>query len=77
MATFRQLLTTRLQAAFLSASLTPPEGTLIEVTNASDTRFGDYQSNAMMGMASAPKKATTASPTIASRWSSAQAMTCL
>ena len=51
MPTYRQLLTARLQAAFASAGLTLPEGSVIEVTNASDTRFGDYQSNAAMTVA--------------------------
>ncbi len=55
MQTYRQLLTARLKAAFASASLTPPEGSVIEVTNASDTRFGDYQSNAAMTVAKALK----------------------
>lgn len=52
---FRQLLTERLQAAFAKANLTPPEGCVIEVTNASDTRYGDYQSNAAMTVAKALK----------------------
>jgi arginyl-tRNA synthetase len=55
MPTYRQLLTARLQDAFAKASLTPPEGSVIEVTNASDTRFGDYQSNAAMTVAKALK----------------------
>lgn len=55
MPTYRQLLTARLQAAFTSANLTPPEGSVIEVTNASDTRYGDYQSNAAMTIAKALK----------------------
>lgn len=55
MPTYRQLLTARLQAAFAKANLTAPEGTAIEVTNASDTRFGDYQSNAAMTVAKALK----------------------
>ncbi|WP_038168010.1 arginine--tRNA ligase [Verrucomicrobium sp. BvORR106] len=48
MRTYRQLLTERLLAAFTTAGITPPEGLVIEVTNASDSRFGDYQSNAAM-----------------------------
>ena len=49
---YRQLLTARLTSAFAKASLTPPDGVAIEVTNASDTRFGDYQSNVAMTVAS-------------------------
>jgi len=55
MPTYRQLLTDRLTAAFLKADITPPEGLPIVVTNASDTRFGDYQSNAAMLVAKALK----------------------
>ena len=55
MPTYRQLLTARLQAAFARAGLTLPEGSVLEVTNASDTRFGDYQSNAAMTVAKALK----------------------
>ncbi len=55
MSTFRQLLTQRLQTAFAAANVTLPEGTAIVVTQASDTRFGDYQSNAAMTVAKALK----------------------
>ena len=51
MSTFRQLLSQRLQAAFAAANITLPEGAVIDVTNASDSRFGDYQSNAAMTVA--------------------------
>ena len=55
MSAFRPLLTARLQDAFAKAGLTLPEGCIIEVTPASDTRFGDYQSNAAMTIAKALK----------------------
>ncbi len=55
MPTYRQLLSERLLAAFLKANITPPEGLIIEVGQASDSRFGDYQSNAAMVMAKALK----------------------
>jgi arginyl-tRNA synthetase len=51
MSTFRKLLSQRLQAAFAAANITLPEGAVIDVTNASDLRFGDYQSNAAMTVA--------------------------
>ncbi len=55
MSTFRQLLSQRLQSAFTAANLTLPEGAVIDVTAASDARFGDYQSNAAMTVAKALK----------------------
>ncbi|QIF03039.1 arginine--tRNA ligase [Roseimicrobium sp. ORNL1] len=55
MSTFRKLLSQRLQAAFAAANITLPEGAVIDVTNASDSRFGDYQSNAAMTVAKALK----------------------
>ncbi|MEZ0386511.1 MAG: arginine--tRNA ligase [Verrucomicrobium sp.] len=55
MLTYRQLLTDRLAAAFVKAGISAPEGVPIEVTNASDSRFGDYQSNAAMMVAKAMK----------------------
>lgn len=45
---FRALLTSRLQAAFSAAGISQPEGFMPSVVIASDTRFGDYQSNAAM-----------------------------
>ena len=45
---FRAVLTSRLQAAFTSAGIALPEGFAVSVVIASDTRFGDYQSNAAM-----------------------------
>jgi len=48
---FRAALTDRLQAAFTAAGLALPEGFSITVEIASDTRFGDYQSNAAMTLA--------------------------
>ncbi len=48
---FRALLTSRLQAAFSSAGISLPEGFTPGVVIASDTRFGDYQSNAAMILA--------------------------
>ncbi len=45
---FRAVLTDRLQAAFSAAGLALPEGFTPAVVIASDTRFGDYQSNAAM-----------------------------
>ncbi|MFN0079263.1 MAG: arginine--tRNA ligase [Prosthecobacter sp.] len=45
---FRALLTSRLQAAFTAAGIALPEGFAVSVVIASDTRFGDYQSNAAM-----------------------------
>lgn len=55
MSTYRQLLAQRLQAAFAAANVTLPEGMAIDVTQASDSRFGDYQSNAAMTAAKALK----------------------
>ncbi|CAN5854266.1 arginine--tRNA ligase [soil metagenome] len=51
MPTYRQLLSDRLLAAFQKANITPPDGITIEVGQASDSRFGDYQSNAAMVVA--------------------------
>jgi len=48
---FRALLTSRLQAAFTAAGIDLPEGFNPGVVIASDTRFGDYQSNAAMILA--------------------------
>lgn len=48
---FRAVLTARLQAAFNSAGIAVPEGFPLSVVIASDTRFGDYQSNAAMTLA--------------------------
>jgi len=48
---FRALLTSRLQAAFTAAGIVLPEGFAVSVVIASDTRFGDYQSNAAMTLA--------------------------
>ncbi|SKA76304.1 arginyl-tRNA synthetase [Prosthecobacter debontii] len=48
---FRSVLTDRLQAAFTSAGIALPEGFKVTVELASDTRFGDYQSNAAMILA--------------------------
>jgi arginyl-tRNA synthetase len=45
---FRAVLTDRLQAAFTAAGIELPEGFTPAVVIASDTRFGDYQSNAAM-----------------------------
>ena len=48
---FRALLTSRLQAAFTAAGIALPEGFTPGVVIASDTRYGDYQSNAAMILA--------------------------
>lgn len=48
---FRALLTSRLQAAFAVAGISLPEGFTPSVVIASDTRYGDYQSNAAMILA--------------------------
>jgi arginyl-tRNA synthetase len=48
---FRSLLTQRLLTAFQTAGVTLPEGFLPSVVLASDTRYGDYQSNAPMVLA--------------------------
>ena len=48
---FRAVLTDRLQAAFTAAGIALPEGFTPAVVIASDTRFGDYQSNAAMILA--------------------------
>ena len=48
---FRAILTSRLQAAFTAAGIALPEGFTPGVVIASDTRFGDYQSNAAMILA--------------------------
>ncbi|MDP1589760.1 MAG: arginine--tRNA ligase, partial [Prosthecobacter sp.] len=48
---FRALLTSRLQAAFTAAGIALPEGFAVSVVIASDTRYGDYQSNAAMTLA--------------------------
>lgn len=45
---FRALLTSRLQAAFSAAGISLPKGFTPSVVIASDTRYGDYQSNAAM-----------------------------
>lgn len=48
---FRTVLTDRLQSAFSAAGISLPEGFAVSVELASDTRFGDYQSNAAMILA--------------------------
>ncbi len=48
---FRSVLTQRLQATFAKAGIVLPEGFSPAVVLASDTRFGDYQSNAPMVLA--------------------------
>ncbi len=48
---FRTQLSARLQAAFDAAGIVLPEGFSVTVGIASDTRFGDYQSNAAMVLA--------------------------
>lgn len=48
---FRSLLSQRLQAAFEKAGISLPDGFTPAVVLASDTRFGDYQSNAPMVLA--------------------------
>ncbi|WP_395752003.1 arginine--tRNA ligase [Prosthecobacter sp.] len=48
---FRAILTSRLQAAFTAAGISLPEGFTPGVVIASDTRYGDYQSNAAMILA--------------------------
>lgn len=45
---FRAVLTDRLQAAFTAAGIALPESFVPSVVIASDTRYGDYQSNAAM-----------------------------
>ncbi len=48
---FRSVLTQRLQAAFSKAGIALPDGFTPAVVLASDTRYGDYQSNAPMVLA--------------------------
>jgi len=48
---FRALLTSRLQATFTAAGIELPAGFTPNVVIASDTRYGDYQSNAAMVLA--------------------------
>ncbi len=48
---YRSQLTTRLQSAFNAAGIALPEGFIVAVELVSDTRFGDYQSNAAMTLA--------------------------
>ena len=48
---FRAILTSRLQAAFTAARIELPESFTPNVVIASDTRYGDYQSNAAMVLA--------------------------
>ena len=48
---YRSLLTSKLQSAFTTAGIALPEGFSVTVDLASDTRFGDYQSNAAMTLA--------------------------
>ncbi len=55
MPTFRQLLTPLLRDAIVKAGVAVPDGITIEVVNASDDRFGDYQSNAAMMVAKAAR----------------------
>ena len=45
---FRAKLIQRLQAAFNTAGITLPDGLDVNLSLASDTRFGDYQSNTAM-----------------------------
>jgi len=52
---FREQLSQRLSSAFTKAGITVPEGIPVEVVPASDSRFGDYQSNAAMLVAKAAK----------------------
>ena len=54
---YRSLLTTRLQSAFTTAAIALPSGFTVTVDLASDTRFGDYQSNAAMTLAEQIKAA--------------------
>ena len=55
MPTYRSLLTERLKAALAKAAISVPDNIAIEVMPASDTRFGDYQSNVAMTVAKAAK----------------------
>jgi len=48
---YRSLLTSKLQSAFTTAGIALPEGFSVTVDLASDTCFGDYQSNAAMTLA--------------------------
>ncbi len=48
---FRAILTSRLQAAFTATGIELPAGFTPNVVIASDTRYGDYQSNAAMVLA--------------------------
>jgi arginyl-tRNA synthetase len=48
---FRAILTSRLKAAFTAAGIELPAGFTPNVVIASDTRYGDYQSNAAMVLA--------------------------
>jgi arginyl-tRNA synthetase len=61
---FRDLLTQRLQAAFAAAQIDVPPDFTVEVALASDTRFGDYQSNTPMVLA---KRLKTNPRTLAER----------
>jgi len=55
MSNYRKALTQRLHDSFAKAGVTPPAEVPLTVTNASDARFGDYQSNAAMMVAKAAK----------------------
>lgn len=55
MSTYRSLLTTRLRNALAKAAIDVPDHITVEVLPASDTRFGDYQSNVAMTLAKAAK----------------------
>ncbi len=55
MPTFRQSLTQRIRDAVAATGMAVPDGIAIEAMIASDSRFGDYQSNAAMMLAQAAK----------------------
>lgn len=55
MPNFRQLLSDKLRESFITAGVSIPADIKIGTTNASDPRFGDYQSNAAMIVAKALK----------------------
>jgi arginyl-tRNA synthetase len=55
MPSYRQILTQRLRDSFQRSAVTPPADVPLTVVNASDARFGDYQSNAAMMVAKAIK----------------------
>ena len=55
MPSYRQILTQRLRDSFQKSGTVTPADVPLTVVNASDTRFGDYQSNAAMIVAKAVK----------------------